>query len=113
MHEASLALRMVEILEEQARAQHFERVRRVFVEIGRLSHVEPEALRFGFEAASLGTIAEGAELTIEEPPGRAHCMDWEGDVEVGALGEPCPACGSHRWLLTAGDEMKVRELEVV
>lgn len=112
MHEAALAQGIVEIVEEQARAGAFTRVRRVCVEIGRLSHVEPAALAFGFEAASAGTVAEGARLDIVEPPGRGHCMSCGEVATVEARGDPCPACGSHQWLLIGGDEMRVKELEV-
>jgi len=112
MHEAALARSIVEILEEQAKAQAFRRVRRVRVTIGLLSHVEPAALAFGFEAATVGTLAEGAVLDIDQPAGRAHCMGCGEVVPVTARGEPCPECGSYQWLLIGGDEMRVKELEV-
>jgi hydrogenase nickel incorporation protein HypA/HybF len=112
MHEAALAQGILDIVEEQAARTAFTRVRRVCVEIGRLSHVEPQALAFGFEAASRGTIAEGARLDIDQPPGRGHCMACGEVVSVAAHGDPCPECGSHQWLLIGGDEMRVRELEV-
>lgn len=112
MHEAALARGIVDIVEEQARAQVFRRVRRVRIAIGALSHVEAEALAFGFDAASRGTLAEGAILDIVQPPGRGHCMGCDQVVPVKARGEPCPECGSYQWLLIGGDEMKVEELEV-
>jgi len=112
MHEAALARGIVDILQSQAKAQAFQRVRRVRIEIGLLSHVEPAALAFGFEAAASGTLADGAILDIDQPPGRAHCMGCGEVVSVSARGEPCPACGSYQWLLIGGDEMRVKELEV-
>ena len=52
MHEMSLCQGMVQIIEEQAKAHAYVRVKTVRLEIGPLAAVEPEALRFCFDAAS-------------------------------------------------------------
>ena len=113
MHELALAQGIVDIVETQALAQPFSRVRCIVLTVGALSHVEPEALRFGFESASKGTKAEGAELRIERPPGAGSCMACGAAVALSQRGDPCPKCGSAQVLVTAGDELKVSELEVV
>ncbi|MDP2808991.1 MAG: hydrogenase maturation nickel metallochaperone HypA [Rhodocyclaceae bacterium] len=69
MHEISLAEEIVQTIEEAARREGFGRVRTVFLEIGRLSCVEPDALAFCFESVALGSVAEGARLEIAELPG--------------------------------------------
>jgi hydrogenase nickel incorporation protein HypA/HybF len=58
------------------------------------------------------TIAEGAVLEIDQPPGQAFCMGCSTTVTIPARGEPCPACGSHQLMVVGGDEMRVDELEV-
>lgn len=112
MHELALSQGIVEMIREQAAAQGFTRVRTVRLVIGALSHVEPEALAFGFDAVSRGTLAEGAALEIERPGGQAWCLACERTVEVAERFNPCPACGGHQLVLTGGDEMRVKELEV-
>ncbi len=112
MHELSLARGIVELVEEQARAQAFSRVRRIFLQIGALAHVEPHALTFGFDSVSRGTVAEGATLEIARPAGRGTCTDCGEEFVVAARGDGCARCGSHRWLLVDGDQMRVTELEV-
>ncbi|EGQ63626.1 hydrogenase nickel insertion protein HypA, partial [Acidithiobacillus sp. GGI-221] len=47
-------------MEEQAKIQPFARVHAVWLEIGALSSVEPEALRFNFDVITRGTLAEGS-----------------------------------------------------
>lgn len=112
MHEMSLCEGILATLQEQARLHGFDRVRRVRLEIGRLACVEPEALRFGFDVVMRGSLAEGAALEIERPPGRAHCFDCGASVEIADRLAPCPACGGGRLSPTGGDEMRIRDLEV-
>jgi hydrogenase nickel incorporation protein HypA/HybF len=112
MHEVAIAQSIVDLVKDQAVALGFKRVHAVRVSIGVLASVEPEALRFGFDAVTAGTVAEGARLVIDRPPGRAFCMGCEHDIEISARGVPCPGCGGFRWLVTAGEELAVRDLEV-
>ena len=60
MHEMSLAEGVLQIVEDAARSQGFSQVTAVRLEIGRLSSVEPEALRFCFDVVVRGSLAEGA-----------------------------------------------------
>ncbi|MEM9168469.1 MAG: hydrogenase maturation nickel metallochaperone HypA [Pseudomonadota bacterium] len=111
MHELALARRIVEIVHEEARRSRIAGVKRVVLEIGALSCVDPQALSFGFDAAADGTLAAGAALDVERPPGTAQCFACEQTVEIGARGEGCPACGSHQLFVISGDDMVVKSLE--
>lgn len=113
MHEASLCASVLRTLEAAAREHGFSRVRRLRLEIGRFACVEPEALRFGFEIAARGTLAEGAALEILRPPGAADCLDCGGRVALEDRLDPCPACGGVRLVPVGGDEMRIKDLEVV
>jgi len=65
----------------------------VTVSIGPLSAVVADSLRFGFEVASQGGPAEGAELEIVETPLVVHCAACAADLTVD---DPtllrCPRC---------------------
>ena len=112
MHEMSLAQNVRQIIEESARSQNFQPVRCVVLEIGRLSAVEPDAMRFCFEAVMAGGIAQGARLEIVETPGQGWCEQCACDVPLAALYDACPHCGNYQIRVTSGDAMRVRELEV-
>ncbi len=71
MHEMSLAEGVLQLVEETAQRENAQRVKLVVLEIGRLSSVEPEALKFCFEAVTHGSIAQGAALEIIDVPGSA------------------------------------------
>lgn len=112
MHELALTENIVDIIGEEARRQGFGRVRVVRLEIGAFAHVEPDALRFCFDAVARGTAAEGAALDIMRAPGEAWCPDCAKTVPLAARFSPCPRCGGRHVRITSGDELRIRELEV-
>lgn len=112
MHEMSLCESVLQILEENAKRQEFDAVKTVWLEIGELSGVEVEAMRFSFEVVTRGTLADHARLEIIAVPGEAWCMQCSKKVSVMQRFDACPDCGSYQLQVTAGDEMKIKELEV-
>ncbi len=112
MHELSLCLELIRVIEDHASRQPFRRVRAVRLEVGALAGVEVEALRFGFVAAAQGTLAEEAVLEIERPPGLALCLDCGAEVEIRDREEPCPRCGGYFLRTRGGTELRVLDLEV-
>jgi len=113
MHEMALCEGILQVIEAAAAREGFDRVTRVRLEIGRFAGVEPEALRFGFDVVMRGSVAEGAALEIEEAPGRAWCFDCEAAVALGHRLSACPDCGGERLAPAGGDEMRIRDLEVM
>ncbi len=109
MHELSIANSVVELCAERAMGA---RVLRVTLEIGRLSAVMPDAIRFRFDVCAKDTVVEGATLEIVETPGLARCLDCGGSVDMTDLLEHC-ACGSVNLELLAGAELKIKQMEVV
>jgi len=112
MHEMSLCESVLRILQDNAERQGFARVKRVWLEIGGLSGVEPEAMRFCFDAVMRDTLADHARLEIIELPGQAWCMQCARTVQVRQRFDPCPDCASYQLQVTGGDEMRIKELEV-
>ena len=112
MHEMSLMQDVLGIIEDAAREKKVGRVKAVWLEIGALSGVDPQAMNFCFDAVMQGSVADGADLVILQKPGRAWCMKCGKQVEVSARYDPCPVCGSLQLQVTGGTEMRVKELEV-
>jgi hydrogenase nickel incorporation protein HypA/HybF len=113
MHEVALAQGIVELVQDQSRKDGgFRSVRVVHVIIGALSAVMPEALVFGFEVASRGTVAHGARLEVHDVPGEAYCVDCEKRFETRSRVTTCPTCQGAKCMVTGGDAMRVSELEV-
>jgi hydrogenase nickel incorporation protein HypA/HybF len=112
MHEMSLVESVLAVVEDERRKQPFSRVRMIRLAIGALGHAEPEALRFCFEAATNGTIAEGARLEIETIAGEGWCPRCRQAVPLPEQFAACPSCGEHQVRMTAGVELRVAEMEV-
>ena len=112
MHEMALAESMLEIVEAAARKHGATRVSAVRLEIGALSHVAVDALRFCFEAVTRGSLAEGAALDIESTPGEAWCMPCGTAVPLAQVGEPCPRCGSYQLQVSRGEDMRVKDIAI-
>jgi len=112
MHEMSLAEGVLQIIEDSAKTQNFSRVKTVWLEIGQLAGVEVEAMKFCFDAVTRDSIAQDAKLEIIETPGQAWCLHCAEAVNVQALYDICPKCGSAQLQVTGGNEMRVKELDV-
>ena len=108
MHELGITQEVLAIVAEHAGGR---KVVRVVLEIGKLSAVLPDAVRFCFDLCSAGTEAEGAVLEIIETPGLARCHACGARV---LLERPFGGCGCGcadlEWL--AGEELRIKELEL-
>ena len=108
MHELGITQNIVAIAEEAAKGRH---VRRVTLEIGKLSGVMSDAIAFCFDVVTVGTALEGASLEIHEIEGRARCGSCGSEFATGTLFATC-GCGSHRLTRLAGEELNVKSMEL-
>ncbi|SIN71153.1 hydrogenase nickel incorporation protein HypA/HybF [Singulisphaera sp. GP187] len=109
MHELGIAQAIVEMICEHSGGA---RVTRVVLEIGKLSAVLPDAVRFCFDLCVEGTPMEGACLVILETPGLARCCDCGGEVCLERPFGRCECGGTDlEWL--SGEELKIKEFEVI
>ena len=108
MHELPITQSVVDAVCERAGDR---RVRRVRVQVGALTAVLPEAMRFCFELAAEGTVAEGAWLEIDERPAAVHCRGCGADAVLADFLLLCP-CGSADVQVTAGRELRILSMEV-
>ena len=97
---------------EQARKAGAIHVKSVRLRIGALSGVVPEALQFAFEALAPGTLAEGAELAIENVPARFWCGGCAREFQANDMFAECPNCHQPSGDLRAGRELELASLEI-
>lgn len=112
MHELSLCERLIDLLREESQRHAFQRVTRIRLAVGRFACVDPGALRFAFDVVRRDTLAEGATVDIQQPPGLVWCEDCSGEREVPTRLSPCPVCGGLRLSPRGGDDLTLVELEV-
>jgi hydrogenase nickel incorporation protein HypA/HybF len=97
---------------DQAQKAGASRVYVVRLRIGALNGVVPDALQFAFDALTPGTLAEGAQLAIEDIPARFWCATCSREFQADDMFAECPACHQPSGDLRAGREMELASLEI-
>ena len=109
MHELSIADAVLQIVCRHAGDR---RVERVELKVGHLRQVVPSALTFAFGLVAEGTVAQGAELVMEEVPAEGRCRDCGTDSVLPGFPLQCSSCGSFDLELLRGEELLVDALEL-
>jgi hydrogenase nickel incorporation protein HypA/HybF len=108
VHELALTQSVVDLISERLGPA---RITAVHLEVGRLSGVLPDALRFCFEMVTEGTGLAGARLDISEPAGCGRCRACGAEFDVVDPLVLCD-CGSADVELRGGLDLLVRSVEV-
>lgn len=103
---------LVRTILDAATANNAKRVESALIEIGDLTCVDPETLRFAFEVATQNSIAEGCVLQIDHVPLVVRCATcgFEGERSREALA--CPDCEKGALTILKGRELRVVSIEV-
>lgn len=109
MHELGIAMEIAEIAAE--RAGEAAKINRVVVEVGRLTAVLPDALAFAWDAAIEDSPLAGCVLEIVVVAGRGRCRTCGTEQELSMPFGRC-TCGTTDLELIAGEDLRIRELEV-
>ena len=96
MHEMSIAMSIIDIVTEAARAEGPGPVDMVEIEVGELAGVMVESLSFCLELVASGTIADGARFEIISITAAAECLECGGSFKFETYGIACPLCQSYR-----------------
>ncbi|MET1022366.1 MAG: hydrogenase maturation nickel metallochaperone HypA [Arthrobacter sp.] len=108
MHELSITQSLIEAVLDRIGER---RVVAVNVQVGPLSGVLPDAMRFCFDVASAGTPLADAQLVVDEPRGLARCRSCHEEFELSDLILLCP-CGSADVEVLSGRELMLVSVEV-
>jgi hydrogenase nickel incorporation protein HypA/HybF len=109
MHELSIAEALVASVERHAAGR---RVTRVEVRVGHLRQVVPGALELAFELVARETVADGAELELEQIPAVGRCRACAARTGLEGFPLVCRACGSWDLELIQGEELELHALEL-
>jgi hydrogenase nickel incorporation protein HypA/HybF len=83
----------------------------VRLEIGALSGVVADSVRFCFDLVTEGTSLAGARLEITETAARCRCGDCGAEFEPGAPFLLC-ACGSGDVVVLSGEDLRISSVQV-
>jgi hydrogenase nickel incorporation protein HypA/HybF len=112
MHELSLAMNLVEAVEEEA-ARHTGTVEAIHLRLGPLSGVVKEALCSGFEMAREGTVLAATRLIVEDVPIVVWCTACQAEQPVASeQWICCVKCGTPASEVRHGKELEIFALEM-
>lgn len=112
MHELSVAAALARTLQEYRR-EHRVRVTAAHVKVGRLSGIDPEALRFAWEPALAGEPGlEGCRLEIAWNGLRHRCRACGLETVLEDWSVTCPRCGKEELRREGGSEFLLESIEV-
>jgi hydrogenase nickel insertion protein HypA len=114
MHEASIALSILDIVQSQCEEKGCHSVDSIRVRIGKAAGVLPDSLIFAFDAAKDNTVAKNAHLIVEAVPVGGVCNECKKEFSVDDVQYvfACPLCGSKSFEITSGREMDIVDMEI-
>lgn len=110
MHELSIASEIISIVEKEIEKLQIGGIKTIKLKIGALAGVDPEALRFGFEAASAGTKLDGTQLDIDWVTVKGRCRTCSREFAIDDYAFICPYCESRDIEVTEGEELDIVHL---
>jgi hydrogenase nickel incorporation protein HypA/HybF len=113
MHELSIALSIIDLVEAETTFRGGIRVDAVHLKIGQLCGIAKEALVSAYDLASEQTPLEGSRLVIEELPVLVNCPQCRAQTPVRSLQCCCCVfCGTPGFDIVQGRELMLTALEV-
>ena len=112
MHELSIVASLFETLEEKAKDNRAKKIISVRLKVGALSGVVPELLKTAFDIYKKDTLADEAELVIEEVPLKVKCLKCDAEITKDDFVFICEDCASSELKTLAGTELLLEKIEL-
>ncbi len=123
MHEYSVAMEIYGVVLETAINNAAKKVTSVDIELGELTHINPDQLIFCLEILAKGSLMEYAKLNIVNTPSKVKCnCGYEGVLATATDRNPttsdlafnlgCPDCGNPVPNIISGKEINVRNIKI-
>lgn len=112
MHEMSIAKSLIDIIHEEMAKNNARILRTVSLNVGEMSAVVPESLKFCFSILTAKTALEGVRLIMNIVPLKGCCQECEGIFKIENFRFICPICGSDQVETIEGRDLSIVEMEV-
>jgi hydrogenase nickel incorporation protein HypA/HybF len=112
MHEMGIASSVLDAVRHESGLRQGAHVTKVGLRIGELAAVDPESLRFCFEALVSGTDFEPLALDLEFCRRRNRCPRCGEVFPAATFPFTCPKCNSANTEFAGGDELEFAYMEI-
>lgn len=113
MHEMSITENILDIIRGEMEKSDMTRLISVKLRIGELTAIDPESLRFCFDAAIKKTGLEGAVLEIEGVPLTGRCSGCATIWKITDFALICPSCSGIDVEKIAGTELDIVSIDAL
>ena len=111
MHEMAIAESVFDTVCELAK-EHGGVPKSVTISCGQFNAVNDEAMRFGIEAITTGTVCAGMEIVIVHKPLMAVCKDCGDEFEFDVFSPVCGGCGYGGFEFGEDAELLIENVEL-
>jgi hydrogenase nickel incorporation protein HypA/HybF len=109
----AVAQNIIQIVEDKfSETEQKGEIKKINIKVGKLTCVEPEALRLSFDVMCRDTILKKAVLEIDSVPITVECKDCRKKLTLDKMDFNCPNCGSFRIDVKTGDELFIESFEI-
>ena len=113
MHELSIALSILDLVEDEVKRRGNVQVEAIHLKLGPLAGVVKEALLSAFELGSEQTDLAQCSLVIEDAPISIHCSQCNAERRVRSMQcLRCVDCGTFGSEVVHGRELQLSALEL-
>ena len=114
MHELGIVMQVIDQVEKVAAENHVTQVIKLNMEVGQVSSVVPELFADCFEWSKKKTqYMQQTQLEMVILEGISYCQDCRQTYQTTASGRTCPHCGSESTYLLTGNEINIKDIEVI
>ena len=114
MHELGLVNYVVKEVDKIAKENGVDKIKSVTLEFGEVSGIVPAYLYNYWDwYTKKHHMLEGSKLKVEEIPAVTWCNACKTTYDTITYGKTCPRCGSEETWLFKGNEMRIKQIEVV
>ncbi|MEX2702630.1 MAG: hydrogenase maturation nickel metallochaperone HypA [Candidatus Baldrarchaeota archaeon] len=124
MHEFSMAQQIFSIVMKVAKENNVKKILEINIEVGQLTFLNPDQLKFALKVLSEDTIAQDAKIRIEiiQPEIRCNSCKYTGKISYDGpeshtiypiIFLKCPKCGSTDVEIIRGKECNIKNIKAI
>ena len=118
MHSSAVVGNILNIALETAADYDATKITEINIEVGKLNWLRSDKLKYIFSVLSKDTLAENAELIINETDVEIKCYNCDYSGPVNNIHDEiapmvfCPKCGSHRVNVLKGYDLNIGNITI-
>ena len=114
MHELGIVFHLIKQIEDVAKENRIEKVTEVTLEVGEVSTIEPKYFKECYEwAKKRSEYMNECKLNMVIVEAISFCRKCEQTYSTTKYAKICPHCGSDDTYLVSGDQVIIKNIQVV